>query len=144
MATYSSDASQATVQPRMVHAGSITRRAVFSLTASLASGDIILGPKLPDEAIVDDVRVFIHPSAMVVMAIAVGDGNKRNRFLSTQNVSSSANVVRADNNIGYQYLFSDNVDMAALFDTIDVQIGALSGAASATGHVAIDVTYHMP
>lgn len=145
MATYTSTAAQATVQPRMVHAGAIAARGVWSLTASLTDGDIILGPKIPDEAIIDDIRVFIDTAAITGdVAVAIGDGNSRNRFFGTANMSDNALTVRATKNIGYQYLFSDNVDMASVFDTIDVHIGATSGTVTADGHMVIDVTYHMP
>lgn len=141
MATLKSDKAQDGVQPREVHAGSNSVKAVYSITASLNAGDVIQMVKIPDNAVIDDIRIDWGNVGASVGTVRVGDGGSAGRFVSASaSVSANTGIQIMANNMGYQYNLSDAA--GTMWDTIDITVDSVT-AATATGNVTMTVTYHM-
>jgi len=140
MATLKADKAQDGVQPRFVHAGSTSVKFVYSVTASLSSGDVIQLCKVPHGAIVDGF-ILVRTGAGQFTA-GMGDGGSASRYLVSatlvaNTVITDASIVAAA--VGYQYNLSD--DAADQFDTIDLTVQTVT-TATAAGVITGVINYH--
>ena len=140
MATLTADKAKAGAQPRQVHAGSTSVKFVYSVTASLSSGDVIQLCKVPHGAILDSF-ILVRTGAGQFTA-GMGDGGSASRYLVSatlvaDTVITDASIVAAG--VGYQYDISD--DATEQFDTIDLTVQTVT-TATAAGVITGVITYH--
>ncbi len=130
-------------QPRLVHAGTITVKNTYSLTASLSAGDVLQLVKIPHGAIIEDI-VFVN-TVPGDYHVTIGDGGDADRFFTSATMTADAGVLymqdylNAAEGVGYQYNLSD--DAAVQYDTIDMTVGTVT-TGTAAGAITLLVRYH--
>lgn len=140
MATLKANAALAGSNARQVHAGTVTRKFVYSVTASLSAGDIIQLVKVPHGAIIDSIMLTRTGAGQFTGT--VGDGGDDDRFFGSSTLVASTVFTNANmlaTGVGYQYDISDNA--AEQFDTIDLTVDTVT-TATAAGVITGYVQYH--
>ena len=153
MATLQSPQVAASYPLRMQEKGDFTIGGEYTLTATLASGDIIEMIKIPDGAWVKEL-VLTHTNldpdgSSTLLKLNAGDGADRNRFAEshTANRAGSFRLASVDLNtatltsIPYQYDLSDNDPNH--YDTIDLQVIAFLTTGTAGGTIKLMATCTM-
>src|SRR3990167_7321390 len=153
MATFTSLQVASSFPVRMQEKGDFTIHGEYTLTATLASGDIIEMIKIPDGAWVKEL-VLNHTNldpdgSSTLLKLNVGDGADRNRFAEshTANRVGSFRIASVDlntatlNSIPYQYDLSDNDPNH--YDTIDLQVIAYLTTGTAGGTIKLTATCTM-
>ena len=153
MATFSSLQVAAGFPLRINEKGVFTIAGEYTLTATLASADIIQMLKIPDGVTVLELKL-VHPNLTVgnvagsvgVVIANVGDGADRNRFAEshTMNVNGTFHLATTDLNtatltsLPYTYDLSDNDPDG--YDTIDIAIITASGTGTNAGTIKLLAT----
>ena len=143
MATLKASKAKAGAQPRLVHAGSVTVKSTYSLTAAFSAGDVVQMTKVPHGAIIEDV-VLIN-TVPGDFHFTIGDGDDPNRYFLSATMTADAGVLfmhdyaNLANGYGYQYNLSD--DATDQFDTIDVAVTTVT-TGTAAGAITLLCRYH--
>lgn len=143
MATKTASAAQANVLPKRVHAGTQNINSKYAMGGTvLSAGDVILGVKVPNGAVINSVALYatlsVFESAGEFVKFAVGDGTTADRFIS-DSVSDVERLVTIMDGLGYKYQLSDN-DISQ-YDTIDVTIRSVDDASGSKGYLLLNVGY---
>lgn len=145
----------ATLQSLQVAAGAAARKqekgtfpiaGEYTLTATLASGDIIEMVKVPDGVTVLSVDLItptnLDPDgSSTALLFNVGDGDDRNRFAESHTVKDyrfaklGADTNTALGGTPYTYDFSDNHPSGE--DTIDIEVIAFGGTGTTGGTIKL-------
>ena len=139
MTTLNTPQSVASANPRQIHAGAVTRKFTYSVSASLSVGDVLELVKVPHGAIIEDVCIVRTGAGQFTGTI--GDGGDADRFRTSATLVDGT-VIQGINNsegVGYQYDISD--DAAVQFDTVDLTVTTVTSA-TATSTITGWVRYH--
>ena len=133
MATLSSPQVASGWTPRVQEKGTFSIAGEYTLTATLASGDVIRMLKVPDGVTVLGLNLGYtnlpgYDTGVIQMQFNVGDGADTNRFCESHTVGAVKNrfdLCTQDMNtkldaLPYKYDFSDNDPDH--FDTVDIQV----------------------
>ena len=127
MATLSSNRNSAGTQPKVLRVGLVADTAVFSLAASLSTGDVIQMVKVPVNARVVDV--YVKYASDGEGSFTVGDGVSTARYITDTNISAGATgqVLARMNNIlaPYTYSTDDTIDILFSLSTVQPSTGAI-------------------
>lgn len=134
MATVTAPQVSAGVQPKVIRVGLVATTSVYSLAASISTGDVLQMIKVPANARVVDVHVR-HVSTGGVGSYIVGDGVDTDRYIDTASTASGT-VHRM--NRGAQDVYTYSVD-----DTIDI-VYSLSTVQPSTGSVVMVALIEYP
>lgn len=138
MATFTASAAQANVPAIMSVNRTITRVIDYTHQAtSLSIGDVIQMVKVPNGAIVTDVRIANSFSAGVNL-VNIGDGNDTSAYGAAV-VLSGAGVVAAQ----YAVPFRGVGRSYSAEDTIDIQVVAGASAGPSSAQLRLVVSYTM-
>lgn len=142
MATLSSLQVASGVSARKQEKGVFSISGEYTLTATLASADIVQMVKIPDGVTVLGIE-YSHPSLdggsiNTPLLFNVGDGADRNRFVASESANVARKVIAGGEwttnplaSLPYTYDLSDNDPNG--FDTIDLEVIAFSGTGTAAG-----------
>ena len=135
------------VVPRAIHAGTLSTYGVYSLTATLSTGDVIEMCKVPNGAIIHDIKVGIVGALHVNAKMNVGTAADHDQFI----MSASCNATRifnmdstygAGGGLGYKFSLSDSA--ATRYSLIKIKISdADSVTGTNAGSVRMLVQYSM-
>ena len=135
MATLVASKVSAGVQPKGMRVGLVAVTSVYSIAASLSTGDVIQMVKVPANA----TPIFISVSAAGSGAgsVLVGDGGDTDRYIQSGLISASAAPTYINNAAYVPYTYS--VD-----DTIDVTVSAsVSFSPGASGSITLVAIFSM-
>ena len=144
MATFTTAQVASGFPLRVQEKGEFTIAGEYTLTATLASGDIIQMLKIPDGVTVlqfDLVTTAFDDGATTALLFNVGDGADVNRFAESHTVKDYRNVRLGGDTLTklgtlpYLYDLSDNDPDG--YDTIDIRVIAYSGTGTATGTIKL-------
>lgn len=135
MATLTATAAQSTVPAKYRINGTITRIVDYSLgatgAANLSTGDVIQMMRVPNGAVITDVRLSVDQLSGGNYTFGIGDGNAAGRyFTSLSSGSSSAmfimtNAAAQQAGVGYSYSTEDTIDIVASTVTTATASGVL-------------------
>lgn len=137
MAIFTATAAQATVQPKGLRVGLAAVRAVFSLNASLNTGDVVQMVKVPAGA----TPVYIQYGSNVTstfLMFEIGDGIATGRYKSMSTYSAGQGMLTA--------IVASTPYVYSADDTIDINISvatlmSLNGAVFMNVIFSMDATY---
>lgn len=132
MATLTSPDVSAGVQPKGSRVGVYSTAAIFSVAASMSSGDVIQMIKVPSGATVVDIKTTVKLAGKG--SVSVGDGVSANRYTVDTAASDSAGTMIINNPVFTPYAYSTD-------DTIDVTTSASTNFSA--GSVCMIVTLSM-
>lgn len=145
MATFSSAQVAAGFPLRVQEKGEFTIAGEYTLTATLASGDIIQMLKIPDGVTVLQLDLItasnLDPDASATaMLFNVGDGADVNRFASSHTAKDYRNARLGEDTVHvhtfpYTYDLSDNDPDG--YDTIDIRVIAYGTTGTAGGTIKL-------
>lgn len=133
MATINGNRASAGTQPKAIRVGVVTDVAVYSLAASISTGDVLQMLKVPAGARVHDVRVH-HVGTGGLGSFVVGDGVDTDRYIDSGSPGSS--TIHRMNRALDPYTYS--VD-----DTLDI-VYSLSSVQPSTGSVVLAAIIEYP
>jgi hypothetical protein len=127
MATKTSTRVSAGTQPRVLRVGVVCDTAVYSLAASLSTGDVIQMIRVPQNGRVLDV--YVKYASDGEGSFTVGDGVDTDRYISDTNVSAGATgqvLARLNTIIApYTYSTDDTIDIVFSLSTVQPSTGAI-------------------
>lgn len=126
MATVTSNRVSAGTQPKVLRVGLICDTAVYSLAASISTGDVIQMLRVPVNARVVDVFVQ-HIGTGGLGSFVVGDGVDTDRYLSAVDISASGTLVHRMNRAidPYTYSTDDTLDILYSLSTVQPSAGSI-------------------
>ena len=137
--TFTADKVASTVQSRA--GDDITAvYSTYAITAAFVINDVVQMCKVPAGATILEVTLGVDAlDTSTGVVVAVGDGSTADRFITASTIGrSSANgIVRTNNRLGTNYLYTAE-------DTIDFKVTtAATGTASTSGNIDVTVIYTM-
>ena len=158
MATLTSLQAAASYPLRLQEKGNFTIAGEYTLTATLASGDVIQMFKIPAGVTVLDLKL-VHPNVTTAGAGAVGtaiwnvgDGADTNRFAESHTAAVNGTFMLSTTDLNtatlqalpYKYDLSDNDPNG--YDTVDIQVIAAgtTGTSGGTIKLVATCTYDYP
>ena len=125
MATLTSNKTSAGVQPKVLRVGLVAETAVYSLNASLSTGDVLQMIKVPVNARVVDLFVQSIGTGTAAGSFIVGDGVDTDRYMSEVSVASTV-VHRMNRAIDpYTYSVDDTIDIVYSLSTVQPSTGSI-------------------
>lgn len=112
--------------------GHVTKTAQYTVTASLATNDIIQMVSIPANHRIVEVVFSSNASVASTASLEVGDGSDTDRFISAASHASGA-IGRMNNVAGSGYLYTSA-------DTIDVKAVSITTPVAGTV-ITLSVTY---
>lgn len=135
MATLVAGKTSAGVQPKGLRVGLIAVTSVYSIAASLSTGDVIQMIKVPANA--TPVFMVVSSAGSGAGSVNVGDGVDTDRYIQNAGISASGVPVFLNNAAFVPYTYS--VD-----DTIDVTVSAsVSFSPGASGSITLMAIFSM-
>lgn len=139
MATLTASAAQSTVPAKYRINGNVTAFGSYPLTgaASLSTGDVLQMVRVPNGAVILDVKVIVDQLSGGNYTFNVGDGNLASRFFTSLSSGSTSSifclnmVAGTAGGMGYSY---------SAEDTVDITVGTAT-TATASGVIRLAVTY---
>lgn len=116
MATFTASAAQANSPAIMVHEGTTTRTITHSNSASYTAADVVLMCKIPNGAVMHDLRVSCSLSAGVVV-VNVGDSVNASAYaadLALSGAGVQAVQLLPFNSIGRSYSAEDTIKLTVV------------------------------
>lgn len=146
MATLIATQAASGIQPRSIHAGVQSVYSVYSLTATLSSGDVIQMCKLPDNARVVDY--FFETGALLGTACKLNVGSRANpdALIASATTSVAIRVKPSDatfaasGGIGTVFDVSGTATTVTPYTMMEVTVSDGAGSTS-TGWMALTVCY---
>lgn len=124
MATITSNRASAGTQPKAIRVGVVTDVAVYSLAASISTGDVLQMLKVPAGARVYDVAVH-HVGTGGVGSCIVGDGGDTDRYIDGAS-TASATIHRMNRPLDpYTYSVDDTIDIVYSLSTVQPSTGSV-------------------
>jgi len=142
MATLIASMAASGITPKACHTGLNTVVSTYSLTASLATNDIIQFLKLPDGARVIHMEIMSNVN-LFAMAGIVDVGTRADQDLFIQSATPSANLkftVNVATGFGYELDMSDTDEPKYSMVEMKVTIG---GTGTTSGAISLLVCYDM-
>ena len=101
------------VVPRAIHAGVLSVFSVYSLTATLSTADIVRMCKVPDGAVIHDIKVGIVGNLHVNAKLNVGTSSDHDQFIASASCNTTRafgmdNVYGVGSGVGYALNISDS------------------------------------
>ena len=135
MATLVASKVSAGVQPKGMRVGLVAVTSVYSIAASLSTGDVIQMVKVPANA--TPIFMAVSSAGAGACSVNVGDANDTDRFIQGAALSSSAAPTYLNNAAYVPYTYS--VD-----DTIDLTVSAsASFSPGASGSITLVAIFSM-
>lgn len=137
MATFTSSACEATIQPKGLRVGLVAVQAAWSVLNSLSIGSTIQMVKIPANA--TPVYVSVLNTNAGQASFSVGDGLDNARYLTNATRSASQGVVPLNAQyVGYTYSTDDTIDIYVSL----VSVSTLGGAFYLTAIYSMDPLPH--
>lgn len=140
MATYTADAAQAYVQPRMSEQGAVAIVSRYiSNAVSISTGDVYLLAKIPNGATITDLRWYGRSSGTGGIVFNLGTAASASLF-GAVTISATDQYITAGNTaLPYDVSLSDDTVNQYLV----LQATMASGSVTATGTFGVVVKYSM-
>ena len=124
MATITGNRASAGTQPKAIRVGVVTDVAVYSVAASISTGDVLQMLKVPAGARVIDVHVH-HVGTGGVGSFIVGDGVDTDRYIDAGS-TASATIHRMNRALDpYTYSVDDTIDIVYSLSTVQPSTGSV-------------------
>lgn len=136
--TYSSDQVADGVQPRGEH-GPCVVVGEYEISAALVDDDTIKMVKVPQGAIITDIKVMtddLDTASSPAIKFDVGDGSDRDRFIQQTTIGQGGGRANLDQIGGLGYEYTDD-------DTIDIKVETAPTTGATSGTIKLVAEYHM-
>jgi len=134
MATLTSNAAAGSAPTKAIHAGVQAATEDYTVSTTLATGDIIQMVKVPKGARIIGGHVAFNLTGTPNLPFSLGDGGDADRFMTSTTVNSTA-AFQAFNSSVMDHDYTDD-------DTIDLTVGTVT-AAPTGGTITVTVLYQM-